>query len=95
MSSDRRFRRAAAVVERAVAGETLLVPIRANPRDKVSVLTLNDVGSFVWAALAVPTTPRALAQAVTDEFEVAFDQALADLLPFLERLRELGLADPA
>jgi hypothetical protein len=61
----------------------------------VSVLTLNAVGTFVWTALATPTTPRLLAEAVADEFEVSPEQATADLLAFLERLRELGLAEGA
>lgn len=90
---DQPVRRRDAVAERAVAGETVLVPIRTSARDRVSVLTLNEVGSFVWAALARPTTPQALVQAITDEFEVNPDRALDDLLPFLGRLDELGLVD--
>jgi hypothetical protein len=93
VSLDQPWRRANAVAERTVGGETVLIPIRTSPRERVSVLTLNEVGTFVWARLFGPTIPRAIAQAVTDEFEVGLDEAIDDLSSFLERLRELGLAE--
>jgi hypothetical protein len=73
----------------------VLIPIRTSAREKVSVLTLNEVGTLVWGRLASPQPPRAIAQAMTEEFDVGFEQAVADLLPFLEQLRELGLAEEA
>jgi hypothetical protein len=90
---DQAWRRRDAVAERNVAGEAVLIPIRTSARGKVSVLTLNDVGTFVWAKLAAPTTPRAIAEAVTDEFDVSLEQAIGDLSSFLDRLRDLGLAE--
>jgi hypothetical protein len=85
------LRRAEDVAERSLAGETLLVPIRTDPRQKVSVLTLNEVGAFVWDALRQDQTVQALAQAVAQAFEVSVEQAAADLVPFLEQLRASGL----
>jgi hypothetical protein len=85
------LRRADDVAERSLAGETILVPIRTDPHQKVSVLTLNEVGSFVWAALQKDQTLQALAQAVSEAFECTVEQAAADLLPFLEQLRASGL----
>lgn len=91
MAGSPALRRVADVAERAVAGETILVPIRTDPRQKVSVLTLNEVGTFVWAALRDEQTVEALARAVSQAFEVSLEQATADLMPFLLQLRESGL----
>ncbi|MHB1845903.1 MAG: PqqD family protein [Deltaproteobacteria bacterium] len=90
-NSERCLRRADGVAERAIAGETVLVPIRRSPRERVSVLSLNEVGSCVWAALKSPIGEGALALRVADEFEVDPEVAARDLAPFLARLRELGL----
>jgi hypothetical protein len=90
---DRGVRRAEAVAQRAFNGETLLVPIRTNPRQRVSVLTLNEVGSHVWTALGTSQTVRALAASVAQEFEVTPQQAAADVAPFIDRLLELGLVE--
>jgi hypothetical protein len=57
----------------------------------VSVLTLNEVGTFVWAALREEQTVQALALAVSQAFEVSVEQATADLLPFLQQLSARGL----
>jgi hypothetical protein len=90
---DTRVRRVEAVAQRAFHGETLLVPIRTSARQRVSVLTLNEVGSCVWAALGTAQTARSVAARVAAEFEVTAEQAAADVLPFLGRLRELGLVE--
>jgi hypothetical protein len=95
LSLDQPLTRASAVAERRIAGELVLVPLRTNAREKGSVLTLNELGTFVWANLAAPTAPRSIARAIAEEFEVGLDQAVADLLPFLDRLRELGLLEGA
>jgi hypothetical protein len=86
-------RRVEAVAQRAFNGETLLVPIRSHPRQRVSVLTLNEVGSCLWAALGEAQTVRHLADRVAAEFEVTAEQAARDVVPFIGRLRELGLVE--
>jgi hypothetical protein len=84
-------RRVPDVAERAFAGEIILVPIRTDPRQKVSVLTLNEVGTFIWAALREEQTVRSLAVAISEAFEVSVEQATADVMPFLQQLRSRGL----
>ncbi len=92
--SEPRLRRVEGVAERAIAGETVLVPMRRSPRERISVLSLDEVGGFVWTALREPATPLELAARVAGEFEVDVATAERDLGPFLSRLRELGLVVP-
>ena len=83
------------VAERAIGGETVLVPIRRSTRERVSVLTLNEVGSHVWSLLREPRTVAELAATVCAEFEVDEAHARPDVESFVARLRELGLAREA
>ena len=85
------FVRSTSVAERTVAGETVLVPIRHSPEERISVLTLNAVGSLVWRELGEPRTASWLADRVAREFEVSAERAAADLEPFLDKLRALAL----
>jgi hypothetical protein len=79
------------VAARTVDGETILVPIRRNPKEKVNVVTLNDSASFVWACLDSPCSEDELAQRLTAEFEVDLAQARADVSQFLAELKGAGL----
>jgi hypothetical protein len=59
------------------------------PRD-ARILTVNGVGTFIWDAIGDHTVAT-LAQAVTERFEVDYDQALVDTRSFLESLLDRGL----
>jgi hypothetical protein len=79
------------VATRTVDGETLLVPIRRDPNQRVSVLTLNESGSLLWEALGRPSSAEELAARLSHEFDVGIEAARADVLTFLSELRAAGL----
>ncbi|OFV80393.1 MAG: hypothetical protein A2Y78_04720 [Acidobacteria bacterium RBG_13_68_16] len=81
-------------VTRAVAGETIVVPITAGVGDLDSIYTLNDVGATIWALIDGTTTVEQIVSTVTRGFEVEFDQAKADVLEFVISLAEAGLIRP-
>jgi len=95
LTAPQRWRRTAGteVVERAVGGQTLLVPIRSSPTQKVNIFTLNETGGFVWTALRESATASHLAHSVAEEFEVTLSQAQADVRAFLDALGGLGLVE--
>ena len=84
-------RTAAEVAERTIVGEMLLIPIRHSTNEGATVLTLNEVGSHVWSRLRAPVVLSELVASVTAEFEVSEEKASGDLIPFLDRLENLGL----
>jgi len=57
------FVRSQSVVARVVAGETLLVPIRAKVGDLASIYSFNGTGSLIWKLLESPRTVAQLAAA--------------------------------
>ncbi len=83
--------RSSDVATRTVDGETLLVPIRRDPKAKVSILSLNGAGGFLWQRLGSPATAEQLARELSAEFEVSLAAASADVHAFLAELRAAGL----
>ena len=81
-------------VTRAVAGETIVVPITAGVGDLDSIYTLNDVGATIWELIDGTTTLDEIVSAVTRGFEVGSDQARADVLEFVTSLADAGLIRP-
>jgi len=90
-----RYQRTDEFVARAIAGETVLVPIRRQIGDLESIYTLNEVATFIWEHLAQPTTTAEIAIALVDAFAGDPAQMRVDLDEFLEELLDLGAIRPA
>jgi coenzyme PQQ synthesis protein D (PqqD) len=82
------------VVVRDIAGQHLLVPVRSGIAGIDCLFTADEVGSFLYARLDGRRDAAALAADISAEFDVTADQALADVIIFLEELCEAGLARP-
>ena len=80
-------------VTRRIAGETLVVPVRATAAQLDSIFVLNEPGATIWTLLDIPRRAGELAQAVTEDFDVTVESAHTDVLRFLERLEAAGLVE--
>ena len=78
---------------RLIAGETIVVPIRAQAADLDSVYVLNEVGGAIWELLETRCSAEDIAQAIASEFEVAEVAAGADVERFLGLLAGAGLVE--
>jgi Coenzyme PQQ synthesis protein D (PqqD) len=78
-------------VTRAIAGETLIIPIARATADLESIFTLNAVGSRIWELLECPVAPLRLVTTIVREFEVLPADAARDVSEFLDSLRAAGL----
>ncbi len=87
------FVRSQSVVARVVAGETLIVPVRAKVGDLASIYSFNGTGSLIWKLLDAPRTAAELAMAVAEEYEVALTQAEHDVSEFLGEMKAVGLVE--
>jgi hypothetical protein len=54
---------------------------------------LDAVGSLIWEKIQQPVTVEAIVRAITKEYSVTQDEALADTIELLERLNAEGLID--
>ncbi len=87
------FVRSQAVVARVVAGETLIVPVRAKVGDLASIYSFNGTGTLIWKMLEAPRTLSELAAAVADEYEVDHLQAERDVADFVQEMKSVGLVE--
>ena len=89
-----RWRRAASVSARRVAGETVLVPLAARASDpefkSARLFVLNETGEYLWSLLDTPRSSLELAQNLTLEFETPVGPAHADVEAFLAALHKIG-----
>jgi len=91
MSGATRLVRHGDFVTREVAGETIVVPIRAGVGDLDSIYTLNEVGATIWKLIDGTRTADDIALAVVETFDVEPEQARRDVEEFLASLTEAGM----
>ena len=78
-------------VLREIAGEYILVPIGNTAMEMNGMITLNEVGVFIWNKLQDECTYEQLLKAVLDEFDIDEEHARNDLKEFLQQLEEAHL----
>lgn len=82
----RRFLRSEDVVTRRVAGEVVLVRVRAAAAELDHIFTLDEVGASIWEDLRVPSTLDELAERMASRYRVSPGEALVDAEEFVRDL---------
>lgn len=77
-------------VLRQVAGAWIVLPVAEKTVDFNGMLTLNETGLMLWRLLEKGSSREALAKALTDEYDVTFAEALADVDEYLAKLERAG-----
>jgi hypothetical protein len=85
------FARADSAITRRLDDETVIVPVRNNVADLISIYTLNGTGSFVWELLDGSRPLSEVWQRVSEDFEVDPLQAREDVLALISDLEGEGL----
>lgn len=85
-------------VQRDVAGECILVPIRRRLSESNSIYVLNDTGAALWRQIDGSRTLRDICASFIEEYDVTperlvqdFDTLLADLLS-IQAIQEVVVA---
>lgn len=73
---------------REVAGSHVVVPVGKEAANFNGMITLNEMGAFLWTRLEKGTTKESLLADVLSEYEVTEERALAGIDRFLSRLEE-------
>lgn len=87
------FVQSQAVVARVVAGETLIVPVRAKVGDLSSIYKFNGTGTLIWKLLEKPRTASEIAVVVAEQYEVDLSQAEVDVMSFVSEMQSVGLVE--
>ena len=77
-------------VLRQVADTWVVMPLGQTSVDFNGMLTLNNSGALLWQALEKGGDREALADALTAQYEVDREEALADVDAFLAKLQQTG-----
>jgi hypothetical protein len=72
---------------RNIGGEYLLVPIGARVPNIDGLIVLNDTARYVWDLLEQGRSLDEMATAVTERFDVDYEQALADIQTFQDSIK--------
>ena len=78
------------LIKREIAGETILIPSGSAAKKFNGLITVNELGAFIWNALSEDLTLDALTERITEAYEVDAATARADASEFLDELRQVG-----
>ena len=73
-------------VQRDVAGECILVPIRRRLSEANSIYVLNETGAALWKRIDGQRTAQDIVTDFCHEYEVAADQLMKDFTSLLDDL---------
>lgn len=75
-------------VLREIAGEYIIVPTGSTALDFNGLITVNEVGMFLWNLLQSEVTEEDLIRRTMEEYEVDRETVKGDIAEFLETLKE-------
>ena len=80
-------------VLRQISQTWIVLPVGEETVNFSGMLKLNETGAMLWKKLEQGCNAAALAQALTQEYEVSQEQAESDVEQFLRGLRDAGCLD--
>ena len=78
-------------VLRDIVGETVLVPINESTSKFNGLITVNDLGKFIWENIESSKDEEELLQRILDEYEIDRETAKKDLDDFLQVLKDIDI----
>ena len=76
---------------REIVGDIVLFPINKSTSKFDGLITMNEIGKFIWENIESAKDEEELLQRILDEYEVERDVAKADLDEFLGKLKEIDI----
>ena len=80
--------RTPSIVTRKTGDEYVLVPVTDNIADMDSVFTLNETAAFIWEHIDGKKNIGEIIGALTEEYDVGFEQAAEDLFSLVRDLEK-------
>ena len=75
-------------IEREIVGETVLIPTGETAAQFNGLISVNELGRFIWDNYENAKDEDDLLQKILDEYEVEKEVAKADLDEFLQTLKD-------
>ena len=74
---------------REIVGETILIPMGDSNNHFNGIITINELGKFIWENLESSKDEEELLHKILEEYEVEEKEAKEDLDEFLDKLRQV------
>jgi hypothetical protein len=81
-------------VLRQVADIWIVLPLAEENLNLNGMLTVTESGAMLWKILERGSNLQTLVNALTDEYEVTEEQSRADVIKFVEKLKQIGCLEP-
>jgi hypothetical protein len=91
MDLDICFSKSPDLTTRAIAGETLIVPVTGRVGDLDSIYTLNEAGSRIWQLINAQTPVGEIIELMSLEYDVSREEVEQDVIELINSLAEAGL----
>ena len=75
---------------RDVAGMLVVVPVGSAVQEFSGMMMLNATGAYLWELLENEQTVASLTDALVARYDIGAEQAQADVVEFLEKLKPTG-----
>ena len=76
---------------REIVGETILIPMGDSNNHFNGIITINELGKFIWENLESSKNEEDLLHKILEEYEVEEKEAKEDLDEFLDKLRQVDI----
>lgn len=76
---------------REIMGDVVLVPINQSTSQFNGLITINELGRFIWENIEKAQDEEDLLQKILDEYEVDRETAKKDLDEFLQVLKDMDI----
>lgn len=76
---------------REIVGETILIPMGDSNNHFNGIITINELGKFIWENLESSKDEEDLLHKILEEYEVEEKEAKEDLEEFLDKLRQVDI----
>jgi hypothetical protein len=80
-------------ITRQILDDTVVLPVGNTAIEFNNMIMLNSVSLVIWQCLEKDVSFDDILKAVTDNFEVSQEQAVADIRDFLDGMRSYNLLD--
>ena len=76
---------------REIVGETILIPMGDSNNHFNGIITINELGKFIWENLESSKDEEDLLHKILEEYEVEEKEEKEDLDEFLDKLRQVDI----
>lgn len=80
-------------VLREIAGDYIIVPTGNTALTFNGLITVNEVGAFLWELLQKDITEKEMVEAVLAEYDVDENTARTDIREYVEKLEKNGILE--